>query len=130
MTCCRDYRNPEYPLDPALSTEQLIGIWDTTAGWYRPEVTQAQMNLLDSHDVPRALHSLKGDLEALKLALVLLFLQPGAPCVYYGTEAARGPETEVGRNPAVGKGSPGTGPATSLFNPSFMTWRVCGRTIP
>lgn len=89
----RDYRNPEYPLDP-LSTEQLIGIWDTTAGWYRPEVTRAQMNLLDSHDVPRALHSLQGDVEALKLALVLLFLQPGAPCVYYGTEAALagGPE--------------------------------------
>ena len=89
----RDYRNPEYPLD-ALSTEQLIGIWDTTAGWYRPEVTRAQMNLLDSHDVPRALHSLQGDVEALKLALVLLFLQPGAPCVYYGTEAALagGPE--------------------------------------
>ena len=55
----RDYRNPEYPLDP-LSTEQLIGIWDTTAGWYRPEVTRAQMNLLDSHDVPRALHTLQG----------------------------------------------------------------------
>jgi cyclomaltodextrinase len=90
---CQDYRNPEYPLAP-LSTEQLIGIWDTTAGWYRPEVTQAQMNLLDSHDVPRALHSLQGDLDALKLALVLLFLQPGAPCVYYGTEAALagGPE--------------------------------------
>ena len=89
----RDYRNPEYPLDP-LSTEQLIGIWDTTAGWYRPEVTRAQMNLLDSHDVPRALHSLQGDVEALKLALVLLFLLPGAPCVYYGTEAALagGPE--------------------------------------
>ena len=52
------------------------------------------MNLLDSHDVPRALHSLQGDVEALKLALVLLFLQPGAPCVYYGTEAALagGPE--------------------------------------
>ena len=89
----QDYRNPEYPLAP-LSTEELIGIWDTTAGWYRPEVTQAQMNLLDSHDVPRALHSLQGDLDALKLALVLLFLQPGAPCVYYGTEAALagGPE--------------------------------------
>jgi neopullulanase len=50
-------------------------------------VNQAQLNLLDSHDVPRALHMLQGDVEALKLALVLLFVLPGVPCVYYGTEA-------------------------------------------
>ena len=79
------YRNKEYPLNP-LSSEALLEIWSTTTGWYRPAVNRAQMNLLDSHDVPRALHSLNGDVEALELALLLLFLQPGAPCVYYGTE--------------------------------------------
>ena len=43
---------------------------------------------------PRALHSLRGDVNALKLALLLLFLNPGAPCIYYGTEAGLcgGPE--------------------------------------
>ncbi len=58
-------------------------------------MNRAQLNLLDSHDVPRALHSLNGDLKALKLALLLLFLQPGAPCIYYGTEAglAGGPNS-------------------------------------
>ena len=87
------YTNPEYPLIP-LSSEELIDIWSTTSGWYRPAVNRAQMNLLDSHDVPRALHSLNGDVKALKLALLLLFLQPGAPCVYYGTESGLcgGPE--------------------------------------
>ena len=87
------YSNPDYPLQP-LAGEDLIAIWETTSGWYRPEVNLAQMNLLDSHDVPRALHSLKGDVDALKLALLLLFLQPGAPCIYYGTEAglSGGPE--------------------------------------
>ena len=87
------YSNPDYPLKP-LAGEDLIAIWETTSGWYSPEVNQAQMNLLDSHDVPRALHSLKGDVNALKLALLLLFLQPGAPCIYYGTEAglSGGPE--------------------------------------
>ena len=94
------YRNPEYPLNP-LSTDALIEIWGTTAGWYRPEVNRAQMNLLDSHDVPRALHSLNGDVAALKLALLLLFLQPGAPCLYYGTEAglAGGPDAEQSSGP-------------------------------
>ena len=62
------------------------------------------MNLLDSHDVPRALHSLHGDVPALKLALLLIFLQPGAPCIYYGTEAglAGGPETEHSSGPEPG----------------------------
>jgi len=58
-----------------------------TLGWYRPEVNQAQLNLLDSHDVPRALHMLQGDVGALQLALVLLFCLPGVPCLYYGSEA-------------------------------------------
>ena len=97
------YRNPEYPLNP-LGTDALLSIWTTTSGWYRPQVNRAQMNVLDSHDVPRALHSLNGDVDALKLALVLLFLQPGAPCVYYGTETglAGGPTTEQSSGPEPG----------------------------
>lgn len=94
------YRNSEYPLEP-LSTEDLLDLWTTTLGWYRPAVNRAQMNLLDSHDVPRALHSLNGDVRALKLALLLLFLQPGAPSVYYGTEAglAGGPDGSIATGP-------------------------------
>ena len=79
----------------------MLNIWSTTTGWYRPEVNRAQMNLLDSHDVPRALHSLNGDVNALRLALLLLFLQQGAPCIYYGTEAglAGGPSAEQSSGP-------------------------------
>jgi cyclomaltodextrinase len=82
-----------YPLRP-LAAAELLEVWRQTLEWYRPEVNRAQLNLLDSHDVPRALHSLRGDRAALKLALLMLFLQPGAPCVYYGTEAglSGGPE--------------------------------------
>ena len=94
------YQNPDYPLQPR-STEELLSIWSATTAGYRPEVNRAQLNLLDSHDVPRALHSLNGDLKALKLALLLLFLQPGAPCIYYGTEAglAGGPDSERSSGP-------------------------------
>ncbi|MDA7986428.1 MAG: alpha-amylase family glycosyl hydrolase, partial [Synechococcus sp. H1_metabat_bins_2.tsv.006] len=97
--CIRD-RNPDYPLQPR-SSEELLSIWSATRAGYRPEVNRAQLNLLDSHDVPRALHSLNGDLKALKLALLLLFLQPGAPCIYYGTEAglAGGPSSERSSGP-------------------------------
>lgn len=94
------YRNPDYPLHP-LNTEELIHIWNTTTSWYRPQVNQAQMNLLDSHDVPRAMHSLNGDIKAMRLALLLLFLQPGAPCIFYGTETglSGGPNAERASGP-------------------------------
>ncbi|MDR3147420.1 MAG: glycoside hydrolase family 13 protein [Treponema sp.] len=43
-------------------------------------------NLLDSHDTPRALTVAAGDTLALRNAFTLLFLLPGSPCLYYGTE--------------------------------------------
>ena len=114
------YRNPEYPLNP-LDSDGLLEIWNTTAGWYRPAVNRAQMNLLDSHDVPRALHSLNGDVGALKLALLLLFLQPGAPCIYYGTEAALagGPDAELsgGPEPACREAFPWESPWSADLRP-------------
>ncbi len=82
----KNYNNPDYPLEK-INADQYINLLETTLGWYRPEFNCSQLNLLDSHDVPRSLHTLKGDMLALKLALFLLFIQPGAPCIYYGTEA-------------------------------------------
>ena len=89
----RGYLNPQYPLHP-LATPELISIWQQTFSNYTPEVNRCQLNLLDSHDVPRALHSLVGEVAALRLALTLLFMHPGAPCIYYGTETGLdgGPE--------------------------------------
>ncbi len=79
------YKNPFYPLK-IINTKSFIEIIQTTLGWYRKEANICNWNLLDSHDVPRALNTLKGDIEALKLALLLVFMQPGIPCIYYGTE--------------------------------------------
>jgi cyclomaltodextrinase / maltogenic alpha-amylase / neopullulanase len=53
---------------------------------YHPEVTQVQLNLLDSHDTARFLSVAKGDVTALKLATLFQFCYPGAPCIYYGDE--------------------------------------------
>ena len=38
-----------------LSGERWKEVILETLSWYRPDVNQAQLNLLDSHDVPRAL---------------------------------------------------------------------------
>jgi len=53
---------------------------------YRPETTAVQLNLLGSHDTPRVLSLLGGDVEAMELAMLLQGTLPGAPCVYYGDE--------------------------------------------
>ena len=53
---------------------------------YPEAITQAQFNLLDSHDTARFVHQAGGDGDALRLSLLMLMALPGAPCVYYGTE--------------------------------------------
>jgi alpha-glucosidase len=42
--------------------------------------------LLSSHDIPRAIFRLKGDVERYTLAYALLFAFPGSPAIYYGDE--------------------------------------------
>jgi glycosidase len=49
-------------------------------------VTLSQMNLLGSHDTPRAITLMGGGRRSLELAAMLLFTFPGAPTIYYGDE--------------------------------------------
>ena len=53
---------------------------------YEPETVAAQLNLLGSHDTPRARTVLGDDLEGLRLATLLQMTLPGAPSIYYGDE--------------------------------------------
>jgi glycosidase len=46
-------------------------------------------HFLSSHDVPGALHQLKGDIELFRLAAALQFTTSGIPVIYYGEEVAR-----------------------------------------
>lgn len=49
-------------------------------------VSQAQMNFLDSHDVPRFLSFCDGDKKRMELAFFYLFMSVGIPSVFYGDE--------------------------------------------
>jgi neopullulanase len=53
---------------------------------YDPAVVASQLNLIGSHDAPRALTVLAGDRVALRQAMLLQLTLPGAPCIYYGDE--------------------------------------------
>lgn len=53
---------------------------------YDPEINMAMLNLIGSHDTPRAIEILGYDWSALKLSVLFQMTMPGAPCVYYGDE--------------------------------------------
>ncbi len=49
-------------------------------------VNQMMLNLLDSHDTHRFFSEVGEDPAVMKAALSLLYLFPGVPCIFYGTE--------------------------------------------
>lgn len=53
---------------------------------YDWEINHVQLNLLDSHDMPRAVWIMGEDQSALKLSVLFQMTMPGAPCIYYGDE--------------------------------------------
>lgn len=69
-----------------LDVDDFAACIDRVLGWYDPQITMAQLNLLDSHDTPRFITSVGGDQSALRLSYLFLFTYPGAPCIYYGDE--------------------------------------------
>ncbi len=71
-----------HPMDALAFANEV----DRIQSLYRPEVTRSQLNLLDSHDMPRFLSCVGGDKSALKLAWLFILTVSGAPCIYYGDE--------------------------------------------
>ncbi len=63
----------------ARKLEELLAV-------HPEEITQVQLNLLDSHDTPRALTVVGGDVPTIKLLTILQMTLPGTPCIYYGNE--------------------------------------------
>jgi glycosidase len=55
---------------------------------------QSMLNLLDSHDTPRLLTTLDGDINRLRIALTIQMTLPGAPMIYYGDEVGLLGETD------------------------------------
>jgi cyclomaltodextrinase / maltogenic alpha-amylase / neopullulanase len=63
----------------AHRTKQLLEI-------YPRQNALAQLNLMDSHDMPRFLSMVSGNKHAFRLATLFQMTYPGAPCIYYGNE--------------------------------------------
>ena len=73
------------PVEP-VDAQGFGAAIDSLLALYPQQVTQVQMNLLDSHDTARFLSLARGDDSALRLAVLFAMCYPGAPCIYYGDE--------------------------------------------
>jgi cyclomaltodextrinase / maltogenic alpha-amylase / neopullulanase len=76
----------EYAQTQRLDGAGLAARLRELLGAYAPETNAVQLNLLDSHDSPRALSLFGSDRDAMELAVLLQATLPGAPCTYYGDE--------------------------------------------
>ncbi|WP_125710692.1 glycoside hydrolase family 13 protein [Lacticaseibacillus porcinae] len=73
-------------LTGASTAAQMIARLSDQLMHYRTATNTAMLNQLDSHDTPRLLTQAGGDISKMLQALAFMFIQPGAPCLYYGTE--------------------------------------------
>ena len=80
----------DYFLSRSKKTSQFISEINCQSMYYKQQISEVMFNLLDSHDTERILTTAQGDIQLVKLALAFLFLQRGAPCIYYGTELELG----------------------------------------
>ncbi len=86
----------------AMNAYDFANELDRILNIYPKDITFAQLNLLDSHDMPRFLSCVNGDKNALKLAWLFMFTIPGAPCIYYGDEVG----VDGGQDPECRKSFP------------------------
>jgi len=74
------------PPTPVLDALAFVRRSEALLKLYPNQVSLAQMNLLDSHDMPRFPSLVNYDAASIKLAVLFQMTYPGAPCIYYGDE--------------------------------------------
>ncbi|WMJ87176.1 glycoside hydrolase family 13 protein [Anaerocolumna sp. MB42-C2] len=102
MNICR-----RFFADESITAETFNNEINSMLMRYRRNITYAQMNLLDSHDVPRFLTKCHGDVMRLRLALLFMFTFVGIPSVFYGDEKGiSGKEELEYRRPMIWEDTP------------------------
>ena len=69
-----------------LDAEEFSTEVEHQLGLYTRPVTEAQFNLLGSHDTPRFMTLSRGEADSYRLATLFQMTYPGAPSIYYGDE--------------------------------------------
>ncbi|SEK43575.1 Glycosidase [Carnobacterium iners] len=73
-------------LDNLTTTQEAVFMCMNLKENYPPEALKNNLNNIGSHDTTRIFTALQSNSEKVKQALVLLFVLPGVPCIYYGDE--------------------------------------------
>jgi cyclomaltodextrinase len=90
------FRNAVLDYAAGKPAPQMVANLELMREAYPPQAFSALMNLLSSHDQPRALHHLGEDSDLalakrrLRLAAFFQMTYPGAPAIYYGDEVGLG----------------------------------------
>lgn len=69
-----------------ITASQMVSGMNEQQLLNRDQTNEVTFNLLDSHDTARVLTLAKNNKGLVKSMLTFMFLQKGAPCIYYGTE--------------------------------------------
>ena len=69
-----------------ITLKEMVSMLNEQLMLYRDQTNQVMLNSLDTHDTVRLLRLCKENKDLARQALALMFLQPGSPCIYYGTE--------------------------------------------
>lgn len=91
-----------YKAIPPLTAEGFVKTLESELARHPRAIVEAQLNLLGSHDTPRVARIVRGDASAVRIAWLLQFTLPGAPCVYYGDEVG----LDGGHDPDCREGMP------------------------
>ncbi|MFG6416934.1 glycoside hydrolase family 13 protein [Roseateles sp. DC23W] len=90
------FRNAVLDYAAGKSARQMAANLELLREAYPPQAFSALMNLLSTHDQPRALHHFDEDADLalakrrLRLAVFFQMTYPGAPTIYYGDEVGVG----------------------------------------
>lgn len=81
-------RGPDFPPQtrPPATGWELAAMLRQTLDRLPSQALGLQLNLIDSHDIHRLHHSPAFDWERYRGVVMLMFLLPGAPCIWYGDE--------------------------------------------
>ncbi len=74
------------PEVPSLDAAEFAKRTKVLMELYPRQNALAQLNLMDSHDMPRFLSMVSGKTNVFRLATLFQMTYPGAPCIYYGNE--------------------------------------------
>lgn len=86
----------EHFVKKQLSAKEMITRIEEQKMLYRNQTIQVMFNLLDSHDTPRLITVCGGNIKLAQMAWAFMFLQKGAPCIYYGSEIGMDGEHDPG----------------------------------